>query len=85
MTLQALLFFNVIKGRDLGDISDTDLILSISSAIFNSFIQLFRLRKESTAAQETFVQYSLNCITARYVNASLLCPFCFFLSQSPSN
>eukprot|EP01083_Nonionella_stella_P096780 272139_1 len=64
--LQVLLAFHVIEGRDLAGISDRDLILSIGAAILNSFVQLFRLKKESKAAQETFVQYSLHCITARF-------------------
>ena len=40
VTLQALLFFGVIQGGNLGDITDRDLILSICSAIFNSIIHL---------------------------------------------
>ena len=71
MILQALLFFGVMKGKNLNDISDEDLILSISAAIFNSFVQIFRLKKESKAVQETFVQYALNCITARFVEPTL--------------
>ena len=66
VVLQALLYFGVIKGLSLTTITDRDLALSIGSAIFNSLIQLFRLKKESTAAQESFVQYSLSCITARF-------------------
>merc|ERR1712154_39982 len=56
----------IIRGRELSGITDKDLILSIGAAIFNCFIQLFRLKKESNAAKETFIQYSLNCITARF-------------------
>ena len=65
--LQALLFFGVIEGINVTNITDRDLALSIGSAILNSFIQVIRLKKESEAVQETFVQYALNCITARFV------------------
>eukprot|EP01084_Bolivina_argentea_P024887 46328_1 len=64
--LQGFLFSGFIQGRELTGITRSDLILSISAAILNSFIQIFRLKMESTAAQETFVQYSLHCITARF-------------------
>ena len=67
MALQVLLFFGYVQGRKLTNITDQDLFISIGSALINSCIQLFRLRKESRAVRETFVQYSLNCITARYV------------------
>ena len=66
VTLQALLFFGVIKVGTLTEITDYDLILSISSAFINAVIQLSRLKLESGAVKETFVQYSLNCITARF-------------------
>ena len=67
MTLQVLLFVGILGGRELTEITDTDLILSIGSAITNSVIQVFLLKKESLAAHETFVQYALNCIIARFV------------------
>ena len=66
VTLQAFLFFGLIEGLYLTNITHSDLALSIGSATFNSIIQVYRLKKESEAAQETFVQYALNCITARF-------------------
>ena len=70
--LQAFIYFDIINGRDWNEITDRDLILSIGSATFNSLVQVFRLMKESEAVKETFIQYSLNCITARYVFARTL-------------
>ena len=67
VTLQVLLFFSIIKGRELTDITDSDLILSIVAAVLNSVIQVIKMKMERTAANETFVQYSLNCIIARFV------------------
>merc|ERR1712228_950708 len=64
--LQSLLFFEIIKGKDLAGITNNDLILSLSSAAFNSLLQIFKLYQESNAVKESFVQYSLNCITARF-------------------
>eukprot|EP01084_Bolivina_argentea_P080713 146175_1 len=66
VTLQILLFTRMIKGISVTTITDRDLIFSISTAIFNSLVQLFRLKLESKAAQETFVQYALNCISCRF-------------------
>eukprot|EP01084_Bolivina_argentea_P320086 555312_1 len=65
--LQVLLFRRVITGKELlNGITDADLIRSISIASINVFVQLFRLFAESVAVKESFVQYSLNCITARF-------------------
>eukprot|EP01084_Bolivina_argentea_P121455 215222_1 len=64
--LQVLLFLSIIKGKELSGVTDSDLILSICSAGVNFIIQIFRLIFESRAVQETFIEYSLNCITARY-------------------
>eukprot|EP01084_Bolivina_argentea_P317425 550350_1 len=66
VALQALLFFGIIKGKEFNAITDTDLLVSLSSAIFSSIMQIYRLRAESMAVQETFVHYALNCITARF-------------------
>eukprot|EP01084_Bolivina_argentea_P229506 387328_1 len=66
LTLQALLFFDIISGKDSQGITDRDLIISLSSAFFSSIMQLFRLKAESGAVRETFVHYALNCITARF-------------------
>ena len=66
MFTQVLLFLSIIAGGELTGITKQDLRLSIGSASFNCIIQLFRLKLESTAVEETFVQYSLNCITARF-------------------
>ena len=67
VTLQGLLYLSVIEGRELTNITDQDLILSIASAIFNSVNQVYTLKLQSAAVDETFVQYSLNCIIARFV------------------
>eukprot|EP01084_Bolivina_argentea_P067294 122575_1 len=66
VALQLLLFFSIAKGNELKNITRTDLLLSIGSALFSSFMQIFRLRAESMAVNETLVHYSLNCITARF-------------------
>eukprot|EP01083_Nonionella_stella_P089132 248670_1 len=57
LVLQTLLFSGV---------SSDVLMLSIFSAFFNFVIQLVRLKAESVAVRETFVQYSLHSITARF-------------------
>eukprot|EP01084_Bolivina_argentea_P074421 135013_1 len=65
--IQVLLFKRVITGKELlNGITDEDLIRSISIASINVFVQCFRLFAESVAVKESFVQYSLNCITARF-------------------
>ena len=64
--LQLLVFFAVIEGKEFSGVTRRALILSICSASLNSCIQIFRLRSESKAVKETFVQYSLNCITSRF-------------------
>eukprot|EP01084_Bolivina_argentea_P140823 247507_1 len=66
VVLQALLFFSIIEGKQFNAITNSDLLLSLCSAMFSSVLQLFRLRAESMAVQETFVHYALNCITARF-------------------
>eukprot|EP01083_Nonionella_stella_P113712 335355_1 len=65
--LQLYLFlYSSDELRKLSGITDHDLILSIGSAVFNCFVQILRLVFESAAVHETFVQYALNCLTARY-------------------
>lgn len=64
--VQTLLFFSIIDGKELAGITNSDLILSLSSAAFNCLLQLLRLLLESKAVNEGFVQYSLHCITARF-------------------
>eukprot|EP01084_Bolivina_argentea_P287152 492683_1 len=76
VTLQALLFSGVIT-NDLGDITDKDILISLSAASFNFFVQIFRLKKESQVTKETFIQYSLHCITSRFAWV----PFLHLLEQ----
>eukprot|EP01084_Bolivina_argentea_P002010 3706_1 len=66
VSLQALLFFNLIPGKSLTGITDSDLILSISSAVVNCVLQSFQLYAESVAVRESIHQYALHCITARF-------------------
>ena len=66
VTLQVLLFTDIIQGKGSTNITDQDLILSIGSAVLNTIVQLLRLKLESRAVKEAFIQYSLNCITARF-------------------
>eukprot|EP01083_Nonionella_stella_P089131 248668_1 len=67
LILQTLLFTAVIGVQDeLTGVSSDVLMLSICSASFNFVIQTLRLKAESVAVRETFVQYSLHSITARF-------------------
>eukprot|EP01084_Bolivina_argentea_P191475 328902_1 len=64
--LQCLLYFSIIPGIELTGITDDDLILSICSAGVNSVFQLIQLYAESIAVDESFIGYSLHCITAKF-------------------
>eukprot|EP01084_Bolivina_argentea_P231860 390910_1 len=64
-SLQALLFFSVIEGRETSKITQKDLLISIVAAIVNSLGQVIRLYWESNAVHESLLQYSLNCIVGR--------------------
>ena len=65
--LQSLVWSELIEGRGLSTITNTDIALSVAAAFANLIFQLFRLYKESKATEEAFVKYCLNCITARFV------------------
>ena len=64
--MQTLLFFGVINGKEVSGITDRDLLLSVSFAAANSLFSVFELFAESRGVRESFVQYSLHCITARH-------------------
>eukprot|EP01084_Bolivina_argentea_P276963 472691_1 len=64
--LQILLYFSIIEGKTLSGVTNRALIISICSAVFNCVMQMFRLIWESQAVQESFIQYALNSLTARY-------------------
>ena len=50
----------------MSGITDHDLLLSVSFAAANSLFSVFELFAESRGVSESFVQYSLHCITARH-------------------
>merc|ERR1712228_449140 len=64
-TIQSFLFLRVIPGIELTNITQSDLLISIGSAIFSSIMQVTKLYFEAGAVQESFFQYSLTCFMAR--------------------
>eukprot|EP01084_Bolivina_argentea_P172299 298477_1 len=66
LILQILLITSVISGIELAGITNNDLILSISSAVINFVIQMFKLYSEAIAVEETLVGYTLQSVTARF-------------------
>ena len=66
VSVQTLLFFGIINGKKVSGITDRDLLLSVSFAAANSLFSVFELFAESRGVSESFVQYSLHCITARH-------------------
>eukprot|EP01084_Bolivina_argentea_P110314 197016_1 len=64
--LQTLLYTKTISGKDISGITDRALLISVSSAVFNCIVTLVKLYAESRGVQETFVEYSLHSITARF-------------------
>ena len=60
--LQSLLLFSGAFGSN---ISEVDVYISIASAVLNSIFQVLRLRLESIACHESFVEYCLQCLLAR--------------------
>eukprot|EP01084_Bolivina_argentea_P043354 79888_1 len=65
VTIQGLLFFSVIGGLELTNITSNDLLISVASAVFSSITQIIKLLFEAHAVQESFFQYALTCFMAR--------------------
>eukprot|EP01083_Nonionella_stella_P242260 845191_1 len=63
--LQILLVFDIIKGKELAQITNLQLQISIISAVFNLIMQLTKLYVESVAVNEFFVEYCLSAMMAR--------------------
>eukprot|EP01083_Nonionella_stella_P309125 1093486_1 len=65
ITIQALLYANIIPGRELTGISSQILMTSIFSASLNCVRQILKLVLESRAVQQNVIEYSLHCVMAR--------------------
>ena len=66
MTIQSLLFFDVFGNNvDVEGITNTELGLSIVSAVLNSATQAVKLYLESKAVQSNFWHYTLHCCMGR--------------------
>eukprot|EP01083_Nonionella_stella_P128720 390097_1 len=65
VTLQLLLIFDVIPGKELAGITSLELRISIACAVFNFIIQISKLYIESVAVNERFVVYCLNAMMGR--------------------
>eukprot|EP01083_Nonionella_stella_P267987 905612_1 len=63
LILQIILLW---KGASSSGITPFDLGLSIASALLNSGIGTYRIKLESKAVNERFLQYALHCITSRF-------------------
>ena len=66
VSIQTLLFFGIVNGKEVSGITDSDLVMSVIVAAANSLFSVFELFAESRGVGESFVQYSLHCITARH-------------------
>eukprot|EP01083_Nonionella_stella_P014862 41621_1 len=65
LTIQVLLFCNVIPGKHLIDMNQTILLTSIASASLNCVRQMIKLVLESKAVRQNVIEYSLHCVMAR--------------------
>eukprot|EP01083_Nonionella_stella_P043236 116652_1 len=57
MTVQVLFYLNMIPGKELTGITDTMLLISITSASLNCMQQILRFILESKAVQQNVIQY----------------------------
>ena len=64
VTLQSLLFFGIIDVKLVG-IETSDLVVSICAALLNSIGQIWRLKLESTAVEESFIEFCLYSVNGR--------------------
>eukprot|EP01084_Bolivina_argentea_P296727 511082_1 len=65
ITIQALLYFDIISGKELTGVTDQILLTSIVSATLNSLRQVIKLVLESKAVEQNVIEYSLHCVMAR--------------------
>ena len=63
--LQTFLLIGIFGNINDTNITASDVYLSIVSAILNSLFQIFRLKLESQACEESFVEYCLTCLMAQ--------------------
>eukprot|EP01083_Nonionella_stella_P177652 625049_1 len=65
LTMQGLLFWDVIPGKHLAGIDEFILLISITSASLNCIRQIIKLILESRAVRQNVIEYSLHCVMAR--------------------
>lgn len=65
VTLQGLLYFEIIGNKKVTGIASTELLISICSACLNCTIQIMKLYLESNAIKQSFVEYSLIAVMGR--------------------
>ena len=64
VTLQSLLFFGIIDVKSVG-ITTSELVLSICAALLNGIAQIWRLKLESNAVEESLIEFCLHSVNGR--------------------